>query len=190
MSDNAFEQLNEIMRAYRKTEIFLAAFQLGVLEKLSKQAFESNVLARELKLSEKGSLKLLSALCALEIAVKKDNSYTLSANNIKFFDPDSPDYIGGLIKHEIHLQKRWMNLSNSVKSGLPIKNIDEAVNPEDSIRFINAMANIGQRTAPLMLDKVKFNGSEHLLDLGGGPGKYLEKFCDRYPDFNGNCSEG
>jgi len=74
-----------------------------------------------------------------------------------------------------------MQLSESVKSGFPVKRIDKFMKPEDTIRFINAMANIGQRTAPIMLDEIKFNGDEHLLDVGGGPGKYMEKFSERYP---------
>jgi ubiquinone/menaquinone biosynthesis C-methylase UbiE len=169
------------MRAYRNTNVLFAAFQLGVLENLSLKEMDLDNLAKDLKLSKKGLFKLLSALCALDIVVKKGNHYTLSTNYTNFFDPHSRHNIGGLIKHEIHLQKRWMKLSKSIKSGLPIKNINEPVNPEDTNRFINAMVTIGQRTAPLMIEKVQFNGNEHVLDLGGGPGKYLEKLCERYP---------
>lgn len=182
MSDNGFEKLNEIMRAYRGTNVLFAAYELGVLDKISSHSIEFDNLARDLNLSEKGLGRLLSALCAMGIIIKKEKSYTISAGYGKFLDPESASYIGGLIKHEIHLQKRWMQLSESVISGLPVKKRDEPVKPEDTVRFINAMANIGQRTAPIMLDRIHFNGNEHLLDLGGGPGKYMEKFCERYPD--------
>jgi ubiquinone/menaquinone biosynthesis C-methylase UbiE len=182
MPVNGYEQLNEIMRVYRKTNVLFAAYDLGVLDKLAKHTMGIDTLARELNLSKIGLKRLLSALCAMEIVLYKNKSYSISLEYVKFLDPQSPNYIGGLIKHEIHLQKRWMQLSDSVKSGNPIKKLDEPVNPEDTNRFINAMANIGQRTAPIMLEKVHFNGNERLLDLGGGPGKYLENFCERYPD--------
>jgi cyclopropane fatty-acyl-phospholipid synthase-like methyltransferase len=80
------------------------------------------------------------------------------------------------------LNKRWIQLSASIKSGKPVKKTDEQTNPEDTQRFIKAMANIGQRNAPIMLEKIHFSGNERILDLGGGPGKYIEKFCDKYPE--------
>jgi len=182
MSDNGFEQINDIMRAYRKTNVLFAAYDLGVLDKVSSHPVELDDLARELNISEIGLARLISALCAMGIILHDNNSYSISPEYDKYLDPRSPNYIGGLMKHEIHLQKRWMQLSESVKSGLPVKNLDKPVKPEDTNRFINAMANIGQRTAPIMIDQIHFNGKEHLLDLGGGPGKYMEKFCERYPD--------
>lgn len=182
MQKNGFDHLDKILKAYRRTTVLFAAYQLGILDKLSRQTIDAQVLAGEINISHKGLLRILSALCAMGVILKKKNGYTVSSDFKKYLNPDSTNYIGGLIKHEIHLQNRWMQLSESVKTGNPIKNIKEKVNPEDTNRFINAMANIGQRSAPVMLDKIRFNGNEHILDLGGGPGKYIEKFCSRYPD--------
>jgi ubiquinone/menaquinone biosynthesis C-methylase UbiE len=182
MPINGFEQLNEIMRAYRETNVLFAAYQLGVLDMISNQTIHLEELVHDLNLSKKGLMRLLSALCVMGIIIKTDKNYTMSNDYKKYLDPDSVNYIGGLINHEIHLQKRWMQLSDSVKSGLPVKKTDKLLEPEDTIRFIKAMANIGQRSAPIMLDKIHFRGNEHILDLGGGPGKYMESFCERYPD--------
>ena len=182
MSNNGFDQLNEIMRGYRKTNVLFAAFQLGVLDNITTHAINIEGLAEDLNLSKSGLTKLLSALCAMGVVIKKDKNYKTSDDYEQYLDPESENYIGNLIRHEIHLQSRWMQLSESVKTGIPIKNINKKQKPEDTKRFINAMANIGQRTAPNMLDKIKFFGNEHLLDLGGGPGKYLEKFCEQYPN--------
>jgi len=182
MLKNGFDHLDEIMKAYRRTNVLFAAYQLGILDKLSRQAVDAHSLAGEINISHKGLLRLLSALCAMGVLLKKGNKYVVSADHKKYLDPDSANYIGGLIKHEIHLQNRWMQLSKSVKTGNPIKNIHEKVKLQDTKRFINAMANIGQRSAPVMLDEIRFNGDEHILDLGGGPGKYMEKICSRYPD--------
>jgi len=181
MSQNGFEKLTELMHAHRKSNVLLVAYELGVLDKLSIQQENIDTLAHELSLSETGLDRLLSALCAMGILNKSDNNYKLLKEYEKYFNPQSNDYIGGLLNHEIHLQKRWMRLAESVKSGNPVKKYDESKNPEDINRFIKAMANIGQRTAPIMLEKIHFNGNERLLDLGGGPGKYLEKFCELYP---------
>jgi ubiquinone/menaquinone biosynthesis C-methylase UbiE len=181
MPNIGFEQLDEIIKAYRKTNVLFSAYQLGVLDKLSNHTSDLHNLAIDLDLSEKGLTRLLSALCAMGVIIKTTNCYTISADYKKYLDPESANYIGDLIKHEIHLQSRWMQLSESVKTGIPVKKMNKPMMPQDTIRFINAMANIGQRSAPIMLDKIKFSGDEHILDVGGGPGKYIEKFCDRYP---------
>jgi ubiquinone/menaquinone biosynthesis C-methylase UbiE/predicted transcriptional regulator len=182
MIPDSFEQLNDILRAYRKSNVLFVAYELGVLDIISEKSVNVEIIEKELGLSNDGLNRLLSALCAMGIIKKENNNYTISRDYDIYLNPLSSSYIGSLINHEIHLHKRWTQLSTSIKSGMPVKNTDEPIKFEDTQRFIKAMANIGQRTAPILLEKVNFNGNEHLLDLGGGPGKYIEKFCDKYPD--------
>jgi ubiquinone/menaquinone biosynthesis C-methylase UbiE len=182
MSQVDFENLNKIMRAYRISNVFLVAYELGVLDKLSNQPSPLDKLASELGLSEKGLARLLSSLCSIGILNKENLSYQISEEYEAFLNPQSTHYIGGLINHEVHLQKRWMRLSESIKTGNPVKKADVPISSEDKNRFISAMDNLGQRIAPLVIEKIHFNGNERLLDLGGGPGKYLEKFSETYPE--------
>jgi ubiquinone/menaquinone biosynthesis C-methylase UbiE len=182
MSKRGFEQINEILRAYRKSEVLFVAHELGVLDKISQQPTDSEKLVKSLGLSKNGLERLLSALCATGIVIKEREHYSLSVDYQPYLNPDSTDYIGGLINHEIHLHKRWNRLSDSVKSGKPVKKSDEPSRPEDTERFIEAMSVIGKRTAPILMKKIAFKGNEKLLDLGGGPGKYIELFCESYPD--------
>ena len=182
MSDTGFEHLSELLRAYRKSNVLFTAFELGVFEKLSSHPRDINTIAKELRISKKGIQRLLSALCAMGIIKKFDKNYSISEDYQKYLDPLLPENIHGLINHEIHLYHRWKHLTECIESGLPIKKITDPSKPEDTARFINAMSNIGQRTAPILLNKVRFKGTEKLLDLGGGPGKYIEKFSEKYPD--------
>ena len=182
MMQNGFEQLSEILRSYRRSSVLFAAHELGVLNKISEESIDISTLVRALGLSKKGLERLLSALCALGIIKKDKNTYSISSEYKNYLDPRSTDFLGSLIDHEIHLHHRWTRLSEGVKSGLPVKKSKEPAKKADTQRFIKAMANIGQRTAPILLEQINFNGNEHLLDLGGGPGKYIEKFCTKYPD--------
>jgi len=178
---DSFGYISQIIRAHRKSCVLFSGFELGILERITKQYKSAQKISDELHISIEGLNRLLSVLCAFEIVKKKQEMYCLSDNYKDMFDSDSEKYIGDLIRHEIHLQKRWLQLSRSVKSGLPIKKTDEIQTAEDTSRFINAMANIGQRTAPMILDKIKFKGDEHILDLGGGPGRYIRELCKKYP---------
>jgi ubiquinone/menaquinone biosynthesis C-methylase UbiE len=169
------------MRAHRGTNILFSAFELGILQKLSFKTVTIKDLALDLKISEDGLNRLLSALCAMGIAEKCDNKVNLSNEYSPYFNSDAPEYIGGLIEHEIHLQKRWLRLAESLQSGKPVKKKDDVSDPADTDRFIKAMASVGKRFAPILLEKIEFNGNEHILDLAGGPGEYLRAFCQKYP---------
>lgn len=173
--------INQIIRAHRKSSVLFSAFELGIMDKIGVTFKSAQEISSELGLSVEGLKRLLSVLCAFEILEKSQDMYRFTDGHHKMFDPSSDDYIGDLIRHEIHLQKRWLQLSEGIKSGLPIKKTNEIRPTEDTQRFIKAMANIGQRTAPITLDKIHFEGNEHVLDLGGGPGKYMKQLCEKHP---------
>jgi ubiquinone/menaquinone biosynthesis C-methylase UbiE len=182
MLSDSFEELTDLLRAYRKSHVLFAAHELGVLDFINNKSVSCDTIAKELEISNDGLKRLLSALCAMGIVKKENENYSISEDYVPYLDSLSPDYIGDLINHEIHLNKRWTRLSESIKTGKPVKKWDEPTNPADAQRFIKAMANMGHRNAPILLENIRFNGNEHLLDLGGGPGKYIEQFCERYPD--------
>ena len=181
INKDPFEYISQIMRAHRKSSVLFAAFELGIMKKIAKQYKSAQKISDELHLSVEGLKRLLSVLCVLEIVKKNQDMYCLADEYKDMFESDSEEYIGDLIRHEIHLQKRWLQLSLSVQSGLPIKKTDEIQSVEDRRRFINAMANIGERTAPIILDKIQFRGDENILDLGGGPGRYIRELCEKFP---------
>ena len=179
--NNAFRHINELIRAHRDSNVLFAAFELGVLEHVSGKFRSVKELSAELKIAEDGLSRLITALCALGLVWEHKKKFSLADPYDRFLDPKSPEYIGGLIKHEIHFQKRWLSLPKSVKTGQPVKKLKQRRNRMETHRFIKAMAAIGHRSAPQVLERIPFKGDEHLLDLGGGPGKYMEAFCQNYP---------
>jgi ubiquinone/menaquinone biosynthesis C-methylase UbiE len=182
MPGDSFKYLTDLLRAYRKSEVLFSAFELGVFDKISSKPAESNILAKDLNISEKGLLRLLSALCAMGFIKKENKKYCLSENFEAYLNPLSSDNISGLINHEIHLHQRWNLLTKSIQSGSPVKKVNEPLEPADTDRFIKAMANIGHRSAPIFLQRIEFQGKEKLLDLAGGPGIYIARLSDMYPE--------
>lgn len=177
-----FESVTQLLRAYRGSAILFTAFELGLLEFLAKNPESPERISKALNLSRKGVSRILLALSALGIVEKDGRKFRILEPCLNLFHPDSDQYIGGLIQHEIHLQKRWWQLDKSVKTGRPVKDPQQKPTATDKKRFINAMANIGKRTAPLVTEKIKLKGNEKILDLGGGPGEYLKAFCKYSPD--------
>jgi hypothetical protein len=175
------EFLEEIMRSYRLSHVIFAAFEIGLFKSLTKRKKTISDLAEELQVSSRGLEMLMPALVALSILKREGNFYNVVKKFKAQLDPDSVDYIGGLINHEIHLSKRWPYLAESIRSGKPVKKSEMDNDSDRTRRFIRAMENIGQRSASIFIEKVPFRGDEQVLDLGGGPGKYLMKLCESYP---------
>ncbi len=174
--------IDQIMWAHRKSNILFSAFETGILEYLAEHKSTLIDISKKLNLSKKGVEKLLAVLLAFGIARKQKEFFTLSTAYKPLFTLNSNDNISGLMKHEIHLQKRWLRLSESIRSGKPIKKTEKLRKPEDTKRFIAAMSNIGRQSAPIVLEKIKFRGDENILDLAGGPGQYMRAFCEHYPN--------
>jgi ubiquinone/menaquinone biosynthesis C-methylase UbiE len=173
----AYEQIDRLSHAYRYSQVIFTAYESGLLEVLSRSKDRSpEEIAGAANLSEKGVTRILTALCALNIADKKQGRFKLAGPYRQLFNPDADNYLGGMFDHEIHLQKRWTNLLQSIKSGEPAKKTDQKRTIQDKNRFIKAMATLGRRSSPQVIYKLNLKDNQHILDLGGGPGLYMESF--------------
>ena len=90
-------------------------------------------------------------------------------------------FICDLLNHELKMKKRWQNLTRSIITGKPVKKEPGRRNAKEARVFIEAMANIGEKSAKMFVKNIRFNGNERLLDLGGGPGKYIKELAETYP---------
>ena len=178
---NSSEYLEYLMRSYRLSHVIFTAFEIGLFKSIIKKNKSLNELSEELQVSRRGLGVLLPALVAMEIIEKQNHVYAIVEKFRAQLDPNADDYLGNLIDHEIHLKERWRFLTESVRNGKPVKQIDNNSDSARTRRFIKAMASVGQRSASLFVEKVPFRGNEYVLDLGGGPGRYLRKLCESYP---------
>jgi predicted O-methyltransferase YrrM len=77
--------------------------------------------------------------------------------------------------------KRWSNLTDSVKTGLPAPVIGNGGSVES---FIAAMDHTARGRARAMVQAVGVNGARRMLDLGGGSGAYSIAFAKAAPDLH------
>ncbi len=176
------EKLNEMLRAYRVSCVLLSAFELGIFEILSKSDMTTEKLSAELNIPVRSLNMLLGALAALNLIKLQNDHWRFTEQARPYTDPGSPEYLGGLMRHELRLQKRWMQLTESVRSGLPAKKEPEKPQPGQATAFINAMADIGRYSAQTLIETLPFRGNERLLDLGGGPGQYIARLAEQFPE--------
>jgi SAM-dependent methyltransferase len=75
----------------------------------------------------------------------------------------------------------WGVLKHVLTTGnRPKEQIPFASDRLQSVRLLRALHLHAKRIAPHLIARLSLNGSETLLDIGGGLGSYAEAFCRRY----------
>jgi len=120
-----FEKLNEMLRAYRTSNILFSAFELKIFELFSDGKLSFDQIRPKTKCSPRGLKMLLDALVALGLIRFQKNNYELRSEYSDYLNSRSKKYIGGMLSHEMHLSKRWQNLTKSVRSSKPAKKKNE-----------------------------------------------------------------
>jgi ubiquinone/menaquinone biosynthesis C-methylase UbiE len=180
MKISSIEQLKDSLWSYRISQALFTAFEINMFKPLSQTGHSLTELSAHLQVSERGLDPLLAALVSMQVLEVRQNKYFIPSHLIDYLSPESEQFLGNLVAHEIHLSNRWKNLTRSVVSGEPVKNNSKSHHKSDVSSFVRAMSTIGQQSAKLLCDIIPFKTNEHVLDLGGGPGQYQKLLCDKH----------
>jgi len=180
MKISSIEQLKESLWSYRISQALFTAFEINIFKPLSKASYTQTELSAHLQVSERGLEPLLAALVSMQVLEVRQSKYFIPSHLKDYLSPESDQYIGNLVAHEIHLSNRWKNLTRSVVRGEAAKNKSKSPRKSDVSRFVRAMSTIGQQSAKLLCDIIPFKTNEHILDLGGGPGQYQKLLCEKH----------
>ena len=153
-----------------------AGVKLGVFTAIAKSKLTVGDIAEEINASTRGTEALLNALSAMELLIKKDDSFENAPLAEAFLVQDDPRYVGHIIMHHHHLVDGWAQLDLAVKTGEPIKTRDHGEEKERK-SFQMGMLNLALAIAPAISEEIDLSGKKRLLDLGGGPGTHAIHFC-------------
>lgn len=159
-----------------------AGVKLDVFTPLAERAHTSLELAGVLKVDARGLAMLLDALAAMELVVKRGDTFAATSFAAEFLAKNSLGYLGYIILHHHHLMASWVHLEEAVRSGGPVRERlshgdDEAARES----FELGMFNLAMLAAPKIVPGIDLSGRRRLLDLGGGPGTYAIHFCLHNP---------
>ena len=170
--------LRGMVNAFQKSRIVLTAFELDIFSVLSNVELTSTELAIKCSTDIRYTDRLLNALCALELLVKKNNKFSNSVAAEQYLVKGNPFYMGGLM-HSVHLWKTWSQLTEAVKTGKPAA--PEAINDRGDdwlVAFIAAMHDRARLQAAASVALINLDGIKHVLDLGGGSGAFAMAFVN------------
>jgi SAM-dependent methyltransferase len=173
--------LLELSGYYWKTCTLHAGVKLDVFTVIGDTQLTADAAADRTGCDRRGMQRLLDALTAMGLLVKKDGSYGNTPESLKFLSKAGGNYIGYMIMHHHHLVESWARLDQAVKTGRPQRSRTSFSDAQRRESFLMGMFNMAMSVAPRIVPLIDLGGRRRLLDLGGGPGTYAIFFCRQNP---------
>jgi len=177
------DTLMEAVRGYGQACLITAAADLDLFTALARRPAPAGDLAAAIQADPRATEVLLDALAALELLVKRGDTYEVPPDVAGLLTEDTPTNILPAIRHHGNCLRRWAQLARVVQTGRPAPR-------EPSIRgqagdcesFIGAMNNFTQRVVPQTLERLMPLRFQRLLDVGGASGTWTIAFLRAVPE--------
>ncbi|MFQ5445235.1 MAG: methyltransferase, partial [Nitrospinales bacterium] len=168
------KEIGELLHAYQKSCILMTANNLKMFDALALNPVSAEAVAKECKLSLKGTERLLNALAVMGIVVRENGNYHLPAEWAKYLSRDGEHCMQDWVQLSADLLPVWLELPRFVRTGKHVKKImDMLGNEPDKMRaFIDAMHDKGMKATWMLAREIPVGDAKRMLDVGGGPGTY------------------
>ena len=175
--------LYELASSYWKSASLQAALDLGVFEALAASSSTAQQLSEQLECDPGSLMAFLDALVGLQLLLKNDDTYELSAEYAPYLDPNSKDSLLAAFSFNRDLQGLWDGLATTVRTGTPVLPASPHLgnDPERTKRFVHGMHSRASLMARGLLEVVVPASGSKVLDLAGGPGTFSLRLLERDP---------
>ncbi len=172
--------LHALADGYRDAQILFTAFQAGIFEALQ-QATTAEDLTRNLGWSQRGTVRMLGALTALDLVEKRGQHYRNAPAATACLTEGGEAWLGGFITHTLRTQEEWGQLPECVRTGRGAKEGKHPPGSQAQAAFALGMDDLARMNAPTLVERLDFLPGPRLLDLGGGLGGYSQAFLEVFP---------
>lgn len=182
-----FQELRNLTDSFMAARILQVAVNLKIFDLTASESPTVRGISRTLKTDERATELFCNALAGMGLLEKRDGMFSNTEVSQKYLVTSSPYYWGWIIRHNYSAWKTWGELENVLKTGKSfVKKIDREYTEKDHENFIMGMHSIvsARGDADLMAGKLNLSGCKKLLDVGGGPGTFSIKFCEKYPNLS------
>jgi (2Fe-2S) ferredoxin/2-polyprenyl-3-methyl-5-hydroxy-6-metoxy-1,4-benzoquinol methylase len=181
------EEVGSIMRGFMESRVALTAIELDMFTAIGNGASPKQV-AEKINADARATEAVLNALSALKILTKKEGKFFNTPLTSRFLTAGAPDDSRSAMMHTVHLWKRWSTLTEAVKKGGPIANVDPQERGQDGTSaFIAAMHKNASFRAKQIANTIDLSSVNSVLDLGAGSGAYSIAFAQKKPELKINA---
>jgi hypothetical protein len=189
----AHPRLLELINGYRTTSVIIAAWRLGLFERLGRAGADTATLARDLAIPAPNLRRLLRALHALGVT-ESDAQGRIALTDV------GRDFVaaGSSLRDHVRLAAEeyapaWADLAHSVRSGAPafdaVFGMDvwthRALHPDLGASFNRVMLDGHAGSASALCAAFDFSARRCLVDVGGGHGRLIADILAAQPDLRG-----
>jgi len=189
--DNWDDSLNpmavmEISSGYWSAFVMHTANSLDVFTLLNDEPATAEELAKKCKADVRGLEMILIALVPLGFLSKEGEKFLNTKLSQTFLVKGSPRYQGGIVSMFDSWVGAWSKLKDAVVNGAPVVEKQHDHGDDETRTYIMGMLYRGIPQADLLAEEVSLAGKKRMLDIGGGPGIFTIKMCQKYAGLTGD----
>ena len=109
------EVISDLSFSFAHLLILKAVIETGIAEIINSRFCKPEELSLLLDTEYEGTKRILKALKAIGIVEERDGKYSIKPEYKRYFNKESPFYIGYFINHSTNLIKRWEKLADVLK---------------------------------------------------------------------------
>jgi ubiquinone/menaquinone biosynthesis C-methylase UbiE len=165
----------EIAWAFSRTRVLISAVDLDLFTHIEEGCHTAEEIAQAAGAPVRGVRMLLDALAAMSLLQKASGRYGLTEASGHFLRRNSPNYLGGLVRHIDQIEANWMKLTATVRTGRPAVKVESGEDQGEffsqfvgSLYALNAPA--AEAVARHVLEQFPEGRIIRVLDIGAGSG--------------------
>ncbi len=163
-------ELLTIANGYRGAAVLTTAAQAGLFDVLADGPHSAEEVARTSNTDLRATRLVLNALVALGCLDKVADAYALRPELEPLLVSTSPTTVVHIIRHAHRSMGGWARLDEVLQAGGPLPRERRSV--EAQREFLQAMDDLARRRAAGLGRLLPLGDRRHLLDVGGGGGRY------------------
>ena len=180
-------KISELLYAHRATEALKVAVELGIFDKLLKQAMSAEQLAPEISVDKHACEVLLNALSSLQLLEKKNSVFGLAEMARLYLCRESSLFMGDLVTDE-RVARAWSNLKEVIKTGKPLNQVNKVEKAEEFFpKLAASIFPLNYGTAHAVATELKieqYPAGARALDVAAGSAVWSLPLAERNKDLH------
>jgi ubiquinone/menaquinone biosynthesis C-methylase UbiE len=180
------DRIQQLWFAYAPPLMLEAAIRLKVFDVLDAGPKTVDQVASATGASTRGLRALMNGLTSLQFLSKKGDTYSLTPESNAFLVSGKAGFIGGMFKHTSQILPNWLKLVDAVKTGKPVKSVNQEGTGADFFReFVEDLFASGYAAAQALANSLDLKSAHkplRVLDIAAGSGVWSIAIAKKYPD--------
>jgi len=165
------DRLETMASRFQEARVLITACELDIFSLIGEESKDAAAIAREAGLSARPLERLLNALVAMKILVKRKGAFRNRKASLRHLIADAPEPLLDIMRHRGRMWQNWSRLTTVVRTGRARR---PEQSPAEMKNFIKGMSNVAALSAAEAAGilEPELKKARRVIDVGGGPGTY------------------